>query len=610
VSFLLPGLVALLPLLITPGLLFHYDSLPKIALLAFAMAVALLRPMRAGQDIRALWQRKSGKWLCIVAGAQVLWTAMATAASSRPWFSLLGSNWRRMGLATIVALALFAVLSAAWLSRKPELMRLTLRAFAVAAICVSFYAIAQYFGFDPWQNAAGYHAKDGDFTIVRPPSTMGHADYLGWWLSIVLFCTWGLRRIEQGLWREVALLATILSGIAILFSGTRSAISAAGFGLLFLVYNGSVRPRRRHLLAALAIAGALVIFYESPGGTGLRARVQWSADETAGGARPLLWRDSLRMASSSLLLGFGPETFSSAFPQYQSEELARRAPEFYHESPHNAALDALTGEGIPGLLVALGWVAVGVYAIRLGRKSSPLHAALTAALVASIAASLFNAMTIAPAMATLTVIAMLVALQSDREPAVAPRPIVSRFAVAAAFPIAVGLAAFGIFLTAFDFRLEQFSRTAAGSHGELAVAAYNTMRQSELDGPSEDLYCSRRLADSCGAGFLVIARFECARVATQAAARATVTADNPPNAFYNLAMFAAAMNDARGTEKELRQAASLAPNWFQPHWALANLLDRSGRHADAVAEIQRAVFLTAGRNSEVTEASRRIERSQ
>jgi hypothetical protein len=108
----------------------------------------------------------------------------------------------------------------------------------------------------------------------------------------------------------------------------------------------------------------------------------------------------------------------------------------------------------------------------------------------------------------------------------------------------------------------------------------------------------------------VLARFECARVATQAAARATITADNTPNAFYNLAMFAAAMNDAHGTEKELRQAASLAPNWFQPHWALANLLERSGRHADAVAEIQRAVFLTDGRNPEVADADKRIEKSQ
>ena len=154
-SFLLPALVASLPLLITPGLLFHYDSLPKIALLVFAIAAALLvQPIRVSQQIAALWRQKSGRWLCIVAGAQVLWTSIATAASCRPWFSLLGSNWRRMGLATIVALALFAVLSAAWLTRKPKLLKLTLRAFAVAAIGISCYAIGQYFGFDPWQNAA------------------------------------------------------------------------------------------------------------------------------------------------------------------------------------------------------------------------------------------------------------------------------------------------------------------------------------------------------------------------------------------------------------------------------------------------------------------------
>ena len=41
-----------------------------------------------------------------------------------------------------------------------------------------------------------------------------------------------------------------------------------------------------------SLAGA---FYFSPAGQPLRSRARWFAEDPWGGARPLLWRDSLRM---------------------------------------------------------------------------------------------------------------------------------------------------------------------------------------------------------------------------------------------------------------------------------------------------------------------------
>ena len=119
-GLLLPALVALIPLLMTPGLLFHYDSLPKVVLLVLAMSVALLRPGRVARDVAELCQVRSGKWLCGLAFVQVIWSAIATAASSRVLFSLLGSNWRRLGLISIVALAVFVVLATAHLLGRPQ----------------------------------------------------------------------------------------------------------------------------------------------------------------------------------------------------------------------------------------------------------------------------------------------------------------------------------------------------------------------------------------------------------------------------------------------------------------------------------------------------------
>ncbi len=501
-----------------------------------------------------------------------------------------------MGLLTVLALSAFAVLAAAHLSRNPEALSSLLRAFAVAAIVASAYGILQYFDVDPLQASSAYHAQAGDSTIVRPPGTLGHADYFGWWLAIALFCAVGLARIENGLWKWLALFSCILSGIAIVLSGTRSAILAVAAGFVALAVFSGIRPGRRHVLGALLCAGLLLPFYFSPAGARLRARVRWSSDEPIGGARPLLWRDSLRMAAARPWAGFGPETFPAEFPRYQSVELARLFPDFYHESPHNLALDALTSEGIPGLLIVLAWAAVGGYAGWGGRSAT--GAALAAALVASCVASMFGAATAGPIFATLLVIAMLVALE---RPGLAESPPVNPRAAVLAFsaPVAICLGIFGVTLATADFNLARFQRGANDATGW--VALYNGSRRTALPGAAEDLYCARRLATSCGVN--------CARTANVAAARATMSADNPPNAWYNLAMFSAEENDASQVETALRTSASLAPNWFKPHWALANLLALTGRGAEAGKEAGKAYLLDAGKDPDVRQTFVRLTQS-
>ena len=146
-----------------------------------------------------------------------------------------------------------------------------------------------------------------------------------------------------------------------------------------------MRKRRR-----LRGAGHLTLFYLSPAGERLRARAHWIGEDTAGGARPLLWRDSLRMAAAKPLTGFGLDTFSAEFPHYQSEQLARAYPDFYHESPHNIFLDALTAEGVPGLLLLLAVASAGIAGgLRAGPRNSLLGVASLPALVASLVAHQF-----------------------------------------------------------------------------------------------------------------------------------------------------------------------------------------------------------------------------
>lgn len=144
--------------------------------------------------------------------------------------------------------------------------------------------------------------------------------------------------------------------------------------------------------------------------------------------------------------------------------------------------------------------------------------------------------------------------------------------------IAILLVGFALFLSVCDFRLAQFQR--GGPYVRLPVAA-------------EDIYCSRVLAKTSFP------------TAVEAAVRATTTADDPANAWYNLAVFTAATGDVANTRRTLEEAARIAPNWFKPHWTLARLLTQTGDLAAARTEADRAVLLDANHHSEVAATLKR-----
>jgi O-antigen ligase len=593
---------AVLPLLITPGLLFHYDTASKVVILELAAAAALFMGVFRRVEFGALWSRRSGRLLIWIAALQVIWFSIATALSSRPWFSLFGSAWRQFGLMTTIPLMIVTVLTAAYLCGHPERARLLLRTFACAGLAASIYGIAQYFDIDPLQTGSGYHAHAGDSVIVRPPGTMGHADYFAWWLTVEFFCAIGLTKIETPVWRTVAVGVAVLTGIATLLTGTRAALVAMAAGALALTILLGTGIHKRHVLAACAGAGLLALLFYSPEGIRLRARVIWSGEEPIGGGRPLLWRDSLRMAGARPVFGFGPETFPAAFGPYESEDLAHLYPDFHYESPHNVALDALTSQGVPGLLLLMAWVGLAIRAARKARRAgTPLAAPLAAALVASGTAQMFSAAVLAPVLLSLLVLAILVSASS---PTANFSPVSPGWRTRIAFSVAgVALMAYAAAITIADFNLARFQRRPE-------IAAYESAARLRLPGAAEDIYCSRALSNICRGTGGIGPRLECWHTAVQAAARATVTADDPANAWYNLAIFTAAQNDAAGTKRALTAASRMAPVWFKPHWLLARLLSQTGERAAAISEAERAESLDNKRDPEVAQTARSLKQEQ
>ena len=591
---LLPVVVALVPFLIAPHLLFYFDVTPKVLVIVFGAAAALIISVRETKMLAALLASRIGRWFCILLAAWVVSLAVSTLASTNPWLSLNGGNWRRFGLLTQTAALILILLAAAYTAFSKRRLRILLRAMVATGGLVAVYGICQYFGWDPFQRSETYHVGEGIWTIVRPPATLGHADYFGVYLLFVAFISAAVLMTEvYSLWKVTAAVSAGLAVFAIVLSGTRAAVIGLLLGGAVLLVWLQPRMRIVYIVLAGCLLAALIAFYYSSPGEQLRARMRWSREDVRGGARLLLWRDSLRMAKERPLLGYGPETFPAEFPRFQSVELARDFPDFYHESPHNIFLDTLTSQGLPGLLILAGIACLGLYAAVLARFAEPILArALGSCLIAVLAAQQFTAFVATNALYFGLMVGILVSL--------APRGQIHSQAgdLRYAWPVSVGIVAvmmvYGVRLLVADYYLQRVNNDL--DHVGVAAAAgdYAVVTRWHPAGSSADLFYSRRMAALSARG-----RAGASQEALKAGIRATQTSEDRQNAWYNVAGLYATQNNVSAVEESLRASIDWAPNWFKPHWILAQVLSASGRLEEAEKQAVIAADLDAGKNPEV-----------
>jgi putative inorganic carbon (HCO3(-)) transporter len=613
-------IAVLLPLIITPGVSFSFDITPKIAALILGMCEMLWFCKQNVNRVRAMLRVPLGRWFVGLLAAQWVSLAVAAALSSSRAVSLNGSAWRRFGFLTQTCLILVALLVAAWISEDRSRVRTVLRMCVGAGAVGALYGIFQYFGWDPLLPARAYQAGEGAFMIVRPPGTLGHADYFAAWLVAVFFAGLALAAMEGLPWqRSAAWAASGLAAIAILLGGTRSALLGLAIGVVALVLARPPRMTRRSVALAAAGAACVALFFFSPAGAKLRARVHWSIEDTWGGARLLLWRDSLTMAAQRPWTGFGPETFSREFPAFQSLDLARAYPDFYHESPHNVFLDALTAQGVTGLLTLLALAIFGFRACRrLGWSQSAPLAAGWAGLLVCHQFVVFISPTAAyfylwlAMLAGSAIAAESTAVKSVHAPA-APRCAWVAYnwpAYALAAVTGLVLAVYAIRLVAADSALATVRRSFEAGDAEKAARAYQTALAWQPKGPGADLYYSRGMAELAARSANPDSRLRAWREALDAGTRAARWAEDRHNAQYSLAALLAAQNDSAGAEQSLRNAIAAAPNWYKPHWTLARLLALTHRDDQALAEAYAAVERGGGRHAEVLDTWNRLKQQR
>jgi O-antigen ligase len=560
-DLLLPIVAAIVAILILPGWSFYFDVTPKIVAVLAGAAVALI-------FLKPRWTRFTQ-----ILAVQAVALALATVFSIHRWFSLYGSTWRRGGLFAELAVFILAL-------TQPKDLKGWLRITVLASIPIAIYAILQYFGTDPILPSGPYHFGEGKFQIVRPPATLGHAAYLATYLLYAIFAGAELARLEKTrAWKIAALTASALAFFAMVLSGTRAALVGFALGAIFVALRGHVN--RRTVYAGAAVIVALAAFYASPFGERLRARVFWSSEDPLGGSRLTLWRDTLKMSLDRPLTGYGPETFSMEYPRHESIELARAFPDFYHESPHNIFLDAFASKGVLGLAAM---VALAVYGLSVARGF------LGAAFVAMLAAQQFTAFTLPTELYFYLVLTML------GQGAAMDRSLRSRLGSGLVIrtTLAATLALFAIYLATGDALLASARRALDQNNPDRAA---NFVDRARHWNAAADFYFSRRFASAPARDPVEHLRFW--QYGFAAASSGPQTADDPQNALLNLAAFQARLNDARAVEQSLRQAIAIAPNWYKPHWLLAQVLQQQGRIDEARAEAGLAINRAGGKHPEV-----------
>ena len=364
------SLLLLIPLTFSSAV-YRIYALPKFALLLIgtsALLPVVILAVSAGGAGELLRLFKSKHAIIVIVYIALI--AISTIFSADPVGSLFGSSYNHMGLITHLGFVVCFAGLVIGIGESEERLRQALWVMTFAGLAASLYAFAQFFGIEPFVATSIYTFNSASGPVVRPSSTLGHANYLGNFLLYTTPLSAGLALASRGGARMIALVAVALSICAIAFSGTRGAWLGIGVGAVvfaFLELHKRVRKAlqedRKGVARKAALVFAIIVIAVSalslvPASRNIVVRARSLITEGFTGAgRTLLWRDSLRMVPSYALTGTGPEGFRKAFLSYRSKDLARYAPEVNNESSHNSYLDAAISYGLPGAILYIAIIA-------------------------------------------------------------------------------------------------------------------------------------------------------------------------------------------------------------------------------------------------------------
>lgn len=596
-----------------------------LSVLASASAAALgLRWLLGTNQIR--WHRVFG-----LVGAVFAWIVFCTAMSVSPATSLIGARMRSGGLITVTAyLAVFALTAMQCISARR--LRLLLDVMVSAAGFVAAYGWIQVLGLDPisWSTDWGGRA----FGSVANPDLYGTYLVIGALLAFALFRAETIRT-RRALYGA----ALVVVGSGLYLSHSRGALLGATVGVA--VFFAWRPPRWRFDALAIAVTIALVAALSlgaylgaSDGGVDDVARTVSAPRDPSVKGRLLLWQTAASAAIASPIWGNGPDTFFLVSQYRVPEALARLSGDVTgQDSPHNFALKWASEYGFVGLGLWI-WLLVTV-AVTTARGLKELRSqhssyaqvgiGMWAAAAGYLCAALFSPSTISGWTTFFALIGLLVA------PYLEPRTVRRRSVLRAVGVVATALA--------FSFMATDVVRVAADAQAAVArnrglpldrrrVAAERALALNPLSteyhaiaalvwgdeflalgdtapSPERSLAASRSVAfareaverqpGDPGRRTLLISRLLLvAPVQAEALQEARVVAEQARKDFpfevhtmYWDARVRLALQDLRGAEALLVQAADTAPTFTEASLLLADTRLRMG-DARGAATVLRA----------------------
>ena len=395
----------------------------------FALAAALLPALAA---LRLWWGEPLRLPPAKLGLALLAWALVVTAAHLQsPFPDATQGPWQAWLLTAVLflgALDLMAVDGG---------QRWLLRGLSLAAAASGGWALAQRLGWDRSALALAQQAAFGG----RVSAGLGNPNFAGGYfvlvLPVLIHQGW---RAEGKAWRWLARAAAALALAGLLLSAAKSAVLGLGVALAVAghcaFWSEALWATRKRVLAltggAVAVAFVLLLaLLPSPSRQRLLGGPSAWAESVR--FRELTWSGTWELAKERPLLGWGPGSFSVAYPSHRlPEAMADQSQHSYEVArPEDWPLQLLAETGWLGLAAGLALLGLLLWPLRaLSRawQQDPdrggLGLALLAGLLGSLACNLAGLDLLLPStlLPFVLLLALGAALSAQRAPAVSLNP--------------------------------------------------------------------------------------------------------------------------------------------------------------------------------------------
>lgn len=302
--------------------------------------------------------------LLLPAGVYALIYILAAVFSIDPTTSWWGISTKQGALTVLYSILYFILLTSA-VQSKDQIDRL-ITSLIIGSIPACIYGLVQYFGFDPFDWVTG--------SISLVHSTLGYSLYFGAYLAVIIPFTLSRiiigRRMRDSL-NWIYLVILILQVFTLYTTLARGAWLGFLLGCVLLLLLLLFRWRNKGLVIItgliIFIGGILFLFLNTgwllpvPGSTQRLSNTQVAqARVNSNFERVEIWRHTLPIIARRPFLGYGPETFLTAFWSYYPVETNPDLQALNPWDPHNIILYHMTAVGILGTAAFL-WLLVRFY---------------------------------------------------------------------------------------------------------------------------------------------------------------------------------------------------------------------------------------------------------